>query len=206
VLSEMDIQSFISETKSNRPVPGGGSVASLLSALAAGLSMMVSNLTIGKKQYIAYEQEMIEIGNTIDPYIDEFIKLIDEDARSFNRVMKAYKLPKESESDLEFRAIEIQNELKNAVHVPLTVAEKTAELFPLIETLILKGNKNAESDILVAVMIARTAILSALFNVKINLNGISDLKFNGEITEKVEKLEKIAQNEEVRLLALSRLY
>jgi formiminotetrahydrofolate cyclodeaminase len=205
MLKDMNIQDFLNQTASNNPIPGGGSVAALSSALASSLAAMVANLTVGKKSYEEVSDEMLAIANEMIAFKNEFVELIDKDANSFDGVMKAYKLPKGSDEEKAERTRQIQSGMKYAVTVPLEVAKKTSELFDSIEILVVKGNQNAQTDALVAGMMARTAILSALYNVKINLGSIKDEAFVQSIGTEVRALEKLAVEREQKVLSLSSL-
>lgn len=205
MLKDLYLQEFLDKTESNDPVPGGGSIAALSSALASALSGMVANLTIGKKNYEDVSEEMKIIAEKMSAFKQTFVLMIDKDANSFDKVMKAYKLPKETDSEKAERSRLIQEGMVYAASVPLEVAEKTTELFEWIEVLVQKGNKNAQTDALVSAMMARTAILSALYNVKINLGSIKDETFVKNTTEKVKALEKLAIEKEAHILGLSDL-
>lgn len=205
MLKDMNIQDFLDQTASNDPVPGGGSVAALSSALASSLAAMVANLTVGKKNYEEVSDEMSIIAEKMIAFKNEFVELIDKDANSFDDVMKAFKLPKETDEEKAERTSQIQMGMKYAASVPLEVAKKTSELFDSIEELVVKGNQNAQTDALVAGMLARTAMLSALYNVKINLGSIKDEAFVESTSVEVKKLEKLAIEREQKVLSLSSL-
>ncbi len=205
MLKDLYLKEFLDKTESNEPVPGGGSIAALSSAISAALSAMVANLTVGKKNYEEVSEEMTEIASKMSAFKSEFVDLIDKDANSFDKVMKAYKLPKETDEEKTERSRQIQEGMKYAASVPLEVAQKTSELFGMIEELVKKGNQNAQTDALVAAMMARTAILSALYNVKINLGSIKDEVFVQDITSKVKALETLATSKEAHILGLSDL-
>ncbi|MBE0450215.1 MAG: cyclodeaminase/cyclohydrolase family protein [Clostridia bacterium] len=205
MLKDMNLQDFLNQTASNEPVPGGGSVAALASALASSLAAMVANLTIEKKNYEEVSNEMVAIAEQMIAFKSEFVDLIDKDANSFDGVMKAFKLPKDTDEEKVERTRQIQAGMKYAASVPLEVAAKTSELFDSIEVLVVKGNQNAQTDALVAGMMARTAILSALYNVKINLSSIKDEAFVESVNAEVEKLEKLAVERELKILSLSSL-
>lgn len=192
MLGELTIKDFLNKLASNEPVPGGGSVAALASGLSVSLIQMVANLTIDKKGYEEINDEMKTLKEKIQPKIEEFTQLIDKDANSFNGVMKAFKMPKATEEEKALRKEAIQEGMKYAAQVPLEVAEETSKLLPFIEFVVEKGNKNAVTDGLVAAMMARTAIRSALYNVKINLDSIKDEAFVLDYKEKVSKLEEQA--------------
>ena len=205
MLKDMGLQAFINQLESSEPVPGGGSVAALSSALASALAAMVANLTVGKKNYEDVSEEMDMIAQKMSAHKQTFVDMIDKDANSFDSVMKAYKLPKETDEEKAHRNGLIQEGMKYAASVPLEVAEKTAVLFDDLAVLVKSGNKNAQTDALVAAMMERTAILSALYNVKINLGSIKDDAYVSEMKVKVKALETMAVLREQEILALSDL-
>ncbi len=205
MLKDLGLQAFINQLESSEPVPGGGSVAALSSALASALSGMVANLTIGKKNYEDVSDQMTAIAAKMAGHKQIFVDLIDKDASSFDSVMKAYKLPKETDEEKANRSQMIQDGMKYAASVPLEVAEKTAVLFDDIAILVKSGNANAQTDALVAAMMARTAILSALYNVKINLGSIKDAAYVDAMKIRVKALEKIANQRETEILKMTEL-
>lgn len=205
MLKELGLQDFLAKLQSNDPVPGGGSVAALSSALASSLAAMVANLTVGKKNYEAVSDKMAKIAEEMSANNQQFVDFIDKDATSFDSVMQAFKLPKETDEEKAHRTAKIQEGMKYAASVPLEVAEKTCELFDAIEILVKEGNQNAQTDGLVAAMMARTAVLSALYNVKINLGSIKDEAFVSAMREKVQHLEETAIERESAILKASSL-
>ena len=100
MLKDMGLQAFINQLESSEPVPGGGSVAALSSALASALAAMVANLTVGKKNYEDVSEEMDMIAQKMSAHKQTFVDMIDKDANSFDSVMKAYKLPKETDEEI----------------------------------------------------------------------------------------------------------
>lgn len=205
MLKDLGLQAFINQLESSEPVPGGGSVAALSSALASALAAMVANLTIGKKNYEEVSEKMEVLANRMSEHKQVFVDMIDKDANSFDSVMKAFKLPKETDEEKAHRTESIQEGMKYAASVPLEVAEKTVLLFDDIALLVELGNKNAQTDALVAAMMSRTAILSALYNVKINLGSIKDEAYVEGMKKRVAELEKIAITRETEILSLSEL-
>lgn len=201
MLAEMTIKEFLEKTASNAPVPGGGSVAALSASLSAALAEMVANLTIGKKKYYDVEAEMKELVEKFSELRNNYIEDIDRDANAFNKVMEAFKLPKDTEEQAETRKQAIQDALKKAALVPLEVARNAYNMMNLVEEIVEKGNKNAVTDGLVSVMMARTAVLSALYNVKINLGSIKDEEFVKEIEKEVNELETKAIELEKKILS-----
>lgn len=205
MLADKTLKKFLEETASNSPVPGGGSVAALSAGLAAALTEMVANLTIGKKGYEGLEKEMESIVKEVSGYRQRFIEDIDRDSDSFNEVMEAFKLPKGTEEEKEIRKNSIETAMKNAALVPLEVAKRALNIMSFAEKVIEKGNKNAVTDGAVAAMMARTAVLSALYNVKINLGSIKDAEFVERVGKEVEQIEEKAWKVEKDLLEKVRL-
>lgn len=205
MLVDLKVTEFLAELESNAPVPGGGSVAALSGGISAALTGMVANLTIGKKKYVEVQEEMEAISSKTPAYTNRFIELVDIDANSFDDYMKAMKLPKETEEEINERAAKMEAAIQYAASVPLETAEKSFELFDMIEVVITKGNSNAVTDAAVAAMMARTAILSALYNVKINMGSITDKSFSDKLVDRVNELETLANKREQEILALVKL-
>lgn len=196
MLRNLSIIEFMEKTASDSPVPGGGSVAALTAALAASLAEMVANLTIGKKDFEDVNEAMQAIAKETRRFRDKLAKDIDKDADSYNQVVAAYKMAKTTDEEKLKRTTAIQEALKQAALVPLKVAGDAADLLELAGNAAKKGNKNAITDAAVGVMMARTAVLAALYNVKINLNSIKDPSFVDSISKEVNALEeKILQRE-----------
>jgi formiminotetrahydrofolate cyclodeaminase len=200
-LADLSIKEFLKKTASNSPVPGGGSIAALSAAIAASLSEMVAHLTIGKKGYEALEEEMQGISKDAFQYRERLIRYIDKDSNAYNDVMAAFKLPKTTEQERNNREGAIQEALINATLVPLDVARDAFKIIELAGKAVKQGNKNAVTDAAVAVMMARTAALSALYNVKINLASIKDTDFVEEIREEIKHMESEIVNRESEILS-----
>ena len=196
MLANLSITDFLEKTAFRAPVPGGGSVAALSAAAAAALAEMVANLTIGKKGFESVEAEMKEIASIAKDYRKKLTVDIDRDSDAFDAVMAAFRLPKNTEEEKNKRKHAIQEAFKIASLVPLEVAKSAYGIMDLAEKAVLKGNKNAVTDATVAAMMARTAALSALYNVRINLSSIKDVDFVGVITEQVTELETVVEKSE----------
>ena len=200
-LKDLTIAQFVDATASDAPAPGGGGVAALAGCLGMALAEMVANLTIGKAKYADVEEEMKSLVVQAEVIREELLSSVQKDHESFTAYMEALKLPKDTEEEKAVRREAMQNGLKEATAVPLYVAETSAKIFPIAKTVVEKGNKNAVSDGLMAAMLARTAVLSALLNVKINLGSIKDETFVAQMTAKVETLESQARTCEQEILA-----
>jgi formiminotetrahydrofolate cyclodeaminase len=202
-MKNMTINEFAEVVASNSPVPGGGSIAALCGALSASLAEMVANLTTGKKKYIEVESEMNEIKNKAMALRCKLLDDIERDSYAYNKVMEAYKMPKEDDEQKILRNKAIEESAKIAAEVPLDVAKTSFEILPLAEAVVAKGNSNAVTDGLVAAMLARTAVLSALLNVRINLDTISDQDFVQEYKKRADVLQEETLFYEKKILELS---
>jgi formiminotetrahydrofolate cyclodeaminase len=201
VLKDLTLTEYFEKTASGDATPGGGSIAALSAAAAASLVEMVANLTIGKKGYESVESEMKEIAEAATTLRAKCVDAIDKDPEAYNQVMAAYKLPKDTEAEKHRRSRAIQDGLKNAARIPLSVAEDALKIMELAAKAIEKGNKNAATDGAVAAMTARSALLGAVYNVKINLSAINDAAFVQTLSQKVNTLENQVENKEKQILA-----
>jgi methenyltetrahydrofolate cyclohydrolase len=201
MLADMSVVNFLDETASNSPVPGGGSIAALSAAFSSALTQMVANLTLGKKGYEDVQEEAKFVIKEAGRMKDFFVEYIDKDSDAFNEVMKAYKLPKDTDEKMECRKKAIQDATKLAALVPLDIAREAYKIMSLAEVVVEKGNKNAVTDGAVATMLSRTAVLSALYNVKINLSSIKDKEFVEKVAKEVDELEKNVKLKEEEILS-----
>jgi len=201
MLIDQNVKQFVATTASSEPVPGGGSIAALSGALGAALAGMVANLTVGKKKYVEVEAEMAKLVTDAAALQEKLVDLIDRDAVSFDDVMKAFKMPKETDEEKAARTAEIQKGMKYAASVPMETAETSFEIMVLAEAAVERGNTNAVTDGAIAAMMGRTAVLGALMNVRINLGSIKDEAFVAEMTKKCEELETAVQKRETEILA-----
>jgi len=199
-LIDLKVKEFLSITASNTPIPGGGSISALCGSLSAALSQMVAGLTIGKKKYAGVEDSMKELAAVFNSYLDEFTQAIDKDSEAYNAVFSAFQLPKETEEEKAARTQKIQEATKIAAEVPLQVAQKACKIIDAIHILAKTGNQNAVTDACVAMMCARTAVLGALLNVRINLSSIRDAAYVDELTKEADRPEKEAIAKESQLL------
>ena len=199
-LQDLTIKEFLEKTYGKDPVPGGGSVSALCGSLAAALAEMVTALTIGRKKYAGVEEEMKAYAPRLADARDKFLDFIDKDAEAYNKVFEAFKLPKESEEEQALRNTAIQEATMDAALVPLSVAKTGMEIMPLIREIGEKGNRNAVTDACVAMMCARTAVLGALLNVRINLSSLDDAEMVSKLSAECDILKNSAVNLESSLL------
>jgi formiminotetrahydrofolate cyclodeaminase len=201
MLADCTIKDYLDKAAAGTAVPGGGSVAALNAALAAALTEMVANLTIGKKGYEAVEDDMKALADRAAKLRIKLTGSIDKDADAYTGVMAAFKLPKTTDAETAVRKQKIQYAIKHAALVPLEVARDAVAVIELAGAAIDKGNKNAASDGAVAAMNARTGALAAIYNVKINLGAIDDERFVEELTQEVKELESRINKKETAALA-----
>ena len=162
------IEPFIEQLAAPTAVPGGGSAAAASGAMAAGLACMVASLSRGKKVYAQYESQLSEALGRLSQLREELKSAIDEDAEAYSSVTKAYKSAKEAVDGQRL----IITALQQAAAVPLSVAEKSAEVERIAETLKPITNPNMASDLTTAMALARAAVAGAIANVEINLESI----------------------------------
>ena len=196
----MPLDALLEATASKEPVPGGGGIAAMTAASAAALVEMVANLTIGKKKYADVEGQMRTIATEAALIRERLIRDIDRDSEAYDRVFAAFKLPKDTEEEKAERSRVIQDATKEAAMVPMQVAEEIASVMETIIYVAHKGNQNAVTDACVAMMAARTCVLGALLNVRINLTSIQDKVFVGMMRKKADELEANAIRVEQKLL------
>jgi formiminotetrahydrofolate cyclodeaminase len=199
-LQDLTLKQFLEKTANNEPVPGGGSISALHGAIAAALTEMLANITIGKKNYSAVEETMKLNATKASALRTKFLTDIDRDAEAYNLVFQAFRLPKDTDEQKVLRSEKIQEATKVAALVPMEVAERAFELLDLISETTRKGSKNAITDGCVAMMTCRTAVLGALLNVRINLASIKDERFVKEFSEKCNRIEKETLRKEQELM------
>lgn len=201
MLVEKTILAFTDELASNSPAPGGGSISALAGSLGAALTAMVCRLTIGNEKYGNAQDEVKEMLAKADNLIQMLTKYIDEDTMAFNKVMDAYRLPKDTDEQKIARSQAIQQAMENAASLPLRVAECCLEIITMAKRAILIGNTNAASDAAVAGLMAYAGLNGALYNVRINLPSIKDKEFVDNGRAKVNLIKSQADSAYVELTA-----
>jgi len=195
-LVDMGVTEFVDELASDSPAPGGGSVSALASTMAAGLTNMVGVLTFRKKGNVAHWDELEELSNKAQAMKDIFLYLVDEDTASFNRVMAAMRLPKQSDEQKTIRNQAIQKATIYSAEIPLRVMRESLTTMKLAGRMAEIGNQNSLSDAGVAVLQARAGLEGAAMNVLINIPGINDqtlvASFEKQVAEIRSESEKLA--------------
>lgn len=194
MIKDQPIQQFLDGLASKSPTPGGGGAAAVMGAMGAALVSMVCNLTLGKKHYVAVEDEMAAALKQAENLRARLTDMIRADAEVFDRVMAAYGLPKETDEEKQARAEAIQAALKSATEVPLACAKACSEVVELSRVVAEKGNKSVISDAGVAVLAGYAGLKSAALNVYVNVGAIKD---EGFVQSRISELNAILTGMEV---------
>ena len=189
MLVDSTVKDFLAKVAGSDPVPGGGSIAALNGAIAAALAAMVAGLTVGKKGYEENEEQK-----------EEFLIDVDRDSEAYNKVFDCFRMPKSTEDEKSARSAAIQEATRFAALVPMQVARNAYELMVIIADVARLGNRNAVTDACVAMMSARSAVLGALMNVRINLGTLKDKAFVAELQSEADELERKTCEKEKELL------
>ncbi|RHW41601.1 sugar ABC transporter substrate-binding protein [Neobacillus notoginsengisoli] len=187
-LVDLKVTEFIEKLGSNEPAPGGGSASALVAAVGAALTRMVTELTIGKKKYEEYSEEMKNILSEMKTLNNKLLAAIDADTEAFNKVAAVFGLPKETEGEKTARKDAMQVALKYATQVPFHTMELIADGLQLTAKAVGKSNVNAASDLGVAALTMKAGLYGCWLNVRINLSGVKDKTFVFEYTEKGKAL------------------
>lgn len=196
------LSDFANLTASEAPAPGGGSVSAYLGALGVSLATMVANLSSHKKGWDERWREFgdqAEVGQQIK---DKLLKLVDADTESFNAIMSAFSLPKSTTEEKLARGKAIQEATRKAIEIPLQVMQLALESMDLIKSMAESGNPNSVSDAGVGALCARSAVMGAFLNVKINCTGYEDVNFVRQILETGQRMEQTAIVKEQEILQL----
>ncbi len=199
-LVRMTLKGFADETASESPAPGGGSISAYMGALGAALGTMVANLSAHKRGWDDRWKEFstwAEKGQTI---MKELVGLVDEDTAAFDRIMAAFGLPKGTEEEKAVRAAAIEDATLYASQVPLRTMKASFNVFELAKAMAADGNPNSVSDAGVGALAARSAVLGACLNVKINAVGLKDQDKAKSLIAEAEGIAAKAVEEEKEIL------
>ncbi|GAV25416.1 sugar ABC transporter substrate-binding protein [Carboxydothermus islandicus] len=179
---------FLEALASKAPVPGGGGAAALGGAIGMALSNMVGNLTVGKKKYADVEDEVKELIARGSQIIEELKSLVDKDAEVFEPLSKAYGLPAETEEQKKIKEETLEKCSKDACSVPMEIMRKAFEGIKIHQRMGQIGSKLAISDVGCGVVFLKSALISGMLNVLINLNTIKDQEFVEKTKAEMEHL------------------
>ena len=200
-LIKLSCQDFLKKLSSNAPTPGGGGGAAMAGALAAALTSMVGNLTVGKEKFAEQESEVKEILEDSEALRFKLLSLVTADAEAFNNFMACYKMPRGTDLERYSRAQAIQRAAKQAAEVPLKIAKVCLEVMRYAERIAAIGNPGAITDAAVSAILGRAAMRSALYNVIVNLKIIKDDFYTQDMYRKLEAMEQEAYALEKSTLA-----
>ena len=191
-LVNMTLTDFADETASESPAPGGGSIAAYVGALGVSLATMVANLSSHKKGWDERWEEFSNWAEKGEKIKNELINLVDADTKAFNKIMEAFGLPKSTDEEKLIRTNAIQEATKFAIEIPFQVMSASYNSMEVIKTMAEIGNPNSVSDAGVGAMCARSAVMGAFMNVRINTNGYNDKVYVAEILKRGKEIENKA--------------
>jgi formiminotetrahydrofolate cyclodeaminase len=191
--NQLSVNEFVELLYSKQPVPGGGGVAALCAAMSAALCGMVANLTYGKRKYMQYNKNIEKILQKSLSVKNKCMDLVDEDARGFAPLAKAYAMPTQSEEQKKVKNETMQIALETASQTPLECIRLSCEIIAMLEELYDKGNILALSDVGVGAICTLSAIKSAWLTVLININLLDDKCYVNIIKEEMTNLIKQAE-------------
>ena len=186
----MEIKRFLEKLSSDTPTPGGGSASALAGALSASLILMTAGLSLKKGRMKEREIKGEGVNRKVSDIQKRLFRAIEEDAKSYEAVLKAFHLPKDTEKERIVRSKAIRQAYRKATITPQLVCQQSIKLLGYSNTLILKGNPNALSDVGVAAFLADTAVKGGLLNIGINLGPVRDQLFRKRMRLLAKRLEK----------------
>ena len=201
-LVDMTCTGFAEETASESPAPGGGSISAYMGALAAALGTMVANLSSHKAGWDdrwEYFSNWADNGMSV---MNELLYLVDEDTAAFNKIMDVFGMPKSTEEEKAARAAAMEAATLYATEVPLRTMKAAYKAFDVVRAMAEEGNPNSVSDAGVGALAARSAVMGACLNVKINAAGLKDRAVADKLVKEAEEIQAAAQRAEAEILAV----
>ena len=173
-VGDLPLGKYLDSIAAATPTPGGGSVAALCGALSAALSRMVSNLAIGKEGYESVQPELGELDNRARDLQNRLVVLMEEDAKAYDAVVAAIRLPRKSDEERGERVRAMQTAYEHATMVPLDTMSACSEALSIALIAAQRGNRNAITDAGAAALVAEAGLRAAGLNVRINLAALKD--------------------------------
>ncbi len=202
-LVNMSLINFSHETASESPAPGGGSISAYCGAMGVALGTMVANLSAHKRGWDERWEEFSNWAEKGTKFKEQLLDLVDEDTNSFNKIMDAFRLPKDTEEEKNKRKKAIQDATKHAILTPFKVMKLSYESMQVMKAMADIGNPNSVTDAAVGALCARTAVRGAFLNVKINCSDCDDKAFVKDIIEKGQKLIDKASDMEKEIIKIT---
>jgi len=198
----MTVEGFANETASESPAPGGGSIAATMGALGISLATMVANLSSHKPGWDERWEEFSNWAEKGQALKDELLMLVDEDTRAFNVIMDAFGLPKGNDTEKAARTAAIQDATRYAIEVPFRVMKRSFECMEIIKAMAETGNPNSVTDAGVGALAARSAVMGAFLNVKINAAGLHDKAWVEKVLSEGIQIQEDAVKLESEILSI----
>jgi len=196
------VKGFVNETASESPAPGGGSISAMMGTMGVALATMVANLSSHKQGWDERWEEFSNWAEKGQNYKETLLNLIDEDTNAFNKIMEAFALPKNTAEEKALRKKVIQDATKYATEVPFKVMQTAYNSMEVIKAMAEIGNPNSVTDAGVGALAARSAVIGAFLNVKINAASLEDKNFAQEILSKGYEIENAAIQIEKEILEI----
>ena len=200
-LVDMTCADFAEETASESPAPGGGSISAYMGALSAALGTMVANLSAHKAGWDDRWEFFSDWADKGHAVMTELLHLVDEDTEAFNRIMAVFAMPKSTDEEKAARSAALQEATLYATEVPLRTMKAAYAAFDIVRAMAEEGNPNSVSDAGVGALAARSAVMGACLNVKINAAGLKDRAKADELVAEAERIVAEAQRAEAEILA-----
>jgi formiminotetrahydrofolate cyclodeaminase len=204
MLSRMTLEQFNGALAAETPTPGGGSASAQAGAMAASLIRMMCEFTLGREKYKAHEGHVRAVRDRAEGLRKDLLALVDRDAEAYEEVVRARRLPKETEMQTLARSEAIGKANLFAIETPLAIADACAALMGMATDLVDKGNVNLVSDVGTAALLAYAGLRGAILNVRVNLRGVAEETRAASLRERVRRLEVDA--EKLREEALTAIY
>jgi glutamate formiminotransferase/formiminotetrahydrofolate cyclodeaminase len=201
-LVSMTLTDFADETAGESPAPGGGSIAAYVGSLGISLGTMVANLSSHKKGWDERWEEFSNWAEKGQQYKDELLRLVDADTKAFNQVISAMSLPKGTDEEKAVRSKAISDATKFAIEIPFKVMQTSYDSMEVIKAMAEIGNPNSVSDAGVGALCARSAVMGAFMNVRINATGYDDKIFVEQVVKKGREIEEKAKGREAEILEI----
>ncbi len=201
-LVNLSVKQFVEETASESPAPGGGSIAATMGAMGAALATMVANLSSHKRGWDERWEEFSNWAEKGKAFHDRLLQLVDEDTEAFNELLAAFAMQKATDEERKARSQAIQSATRRAIEVPLEVMQTAIDSMEVIQAMAEIGNPNSVSDAGVGALAARSAVLGAALNVKINCASLEDKVFAEQAVTKANLMGAEAEKREKDILEI----
>ncbi|MFO8007588.1 MAG: cyclodeaminase/cyclohydrolase family protein [Candidatus Brocadiia bacterium] len=184
------LETYLADAAARKPAPGGGSVSAAAGALAAAMSEMSANFTVGNEKYADVQQEVAAILDELATRRDELLELVDRDVEAYGAVDAAYSMPRESDQQKEERRGAIQQALRKAMAAPFDIMHQCVGVARLADRLVEIGNRNLITDVGVSAILAGAACAAARLNVEVNLKFLKDPDLARETTAEMDEMSR----------------